>query len=306
MKKLFLTFFILLIANLSIGCNSKENPLSKGDGATYEVTGHIQSEEETGKNNCNPYEYVTEYIPMQIPRIITQDDTVIFEQICNVDADTDKIVDNLYQEYSSDLSLGIKDCYPEFDKDKVSFSRVAEDDYERYQLYLNYIGNNGIDLPLNLNNMPENRYTSLGCTTFQKDSDVELALLSVTLYSNVEVNVLLSRDFSGIQSVYENNTYQELVDLLNSENASVMGGINMANVYHYQQRIFRKDTDSTTEEQIIYYTYLKKGELEYIIQYKSNYTVMEGQKAYMTASDLHSQEECRNILLSVLKIIVNS
>ncbi len=267
----------------------------------------VQSEEATGINNCSPYEYITKYIPMSIPSIKTQNDIINFQQIYNIDVDTDKIVDNLYKEYSLNSSEGIKDCFPEFDKKgNVSFSRVSVDDYERYQLYLDYMGSNGLDLLLNLNNMLEHRYTSIGCVTFQKNSNVELALLFETLYSNVEVNVLISKDFSQIQSVYENNTFKELVELLNSENASFMSGINMANIYHYQQRIWHKDTDNITEEQIIYYTYFKKGELEYIIQYKSNYTVMEGQKPYMIVEDLHSQEECRNTLLSLLRKIIDS
>jgi len=266
----------------------------------------LQYQQEEDINNCNPYEYITDYIPMQIPSNTTQEDAIFFQQIRNIDTDTDKMVDNLYMEYSSDLSEGIKDCYPEFDVEgNLGFSRVSDDDYERYQIYLDYMGSNGTDLLLNLNNMPEHRYNSLGCATFQKNFSVELALLSMALYSNVEVNVLISKDFSQVQSVNDNNTYQELAGLLNSEDASIIGGINMANVYHYQQRIFRKDADSTTEEQIIYYTYFKKDEFEYIIQYKSNYTVLEGQKEYMIVSDLHSQEECRNTLLSVLGIIID-
>lgn len=264
-------------------------------------------EEAKGIDNCNPYEYITDYIPRQIPTITTVEDTIVFQQIASIDEDTNKMVDNLSSEYSANLSEGIKDCFPEFDKEgNVSFSRVSEDDYERYQLYLYYIGNNGSDLVLDLINMPEHRYTSIGCTTFQKNSNVELALLFQTLYSNVEVNVLISKDFSKVLSVYESNTFKELVEILDSDNASFVSGISMVNTYHYQQRIWHKDTDNITEEQYIYYTYFKKDELEYIVQYKSNFTVIEGQEPYMIVGDLQSQEECRNTLLSLLRRIINS
>ncbi len=272
------------------------------------VSDEVQIEKGTDIDNCNPYEDITEYIPMQITSIKTEEATIDFHQISNIDANTDKMVDNLYSEYSANLSEGIKDCFPEFDNEgTVRFSRISNDDKERYQTFLNYIGNNGFDLLLNLNNMAEHRYDNLECVTFQKkNSNVELAKISAYLYSNVEVNILISKNLSQVKSVYENNTYQELMELLSSENASVMSGIRMSNVYHYQQRIFRKDTDNITEEQFIYYTYLKKDELEYLIQYKSNYTVLEGQKEYMYVGDLQSQEVCRNTLLLLLGIIIDS
>jgi hypothetical protein len=264
-------------------------------------------EEITGIDNCNPYEYITDYIPQQIPDITTVEDTIAFQQISDIDADTDKMVDNLYSEYSANLSEGIKDCFPEFDKEgNVHFSRVSSDDHERYQTFLNYIGNKGRDLLLNLNQMPEHRYDSLECATFQKNSNVELAKITACLYSNVEVNILISKDFSQVKSVYDNHTYQELIELMNSEKASIMKGISMANTYHYQQRIFRKETDNITEEQFIYYTYLRKDELEYLIQYKSNYTVLEGQKEYIYVGDLQSQEVCRNTLLYLLGIFIDT
>ncbi len=244
---------------------------------------------------------------MQIPSIITKEDTIHFHQISKIDADIDKMVDNLYTEYSSNLSEGIKDCFPEFDKEGiVHFSRVSDDDNERYLELLNYIGSNGYDLLSHFNNISEHRYNSISCTTFAKDSKIELVLLSEPLYSNVEVNVLISKDFSQVKSVYDTNMFQELVELLDSENASIIGGIKMANLYHYQQRVFRKDTDNITEEQFIYYTYYKKGELEYIIQYKSNYTVLKGQKQYLNIGDLQSQEVCRNTLIKLLGILAGS
>jgi hypothetical protein len=272
------------------------------------VSDEVRIEKGTDINNCNPYEYLTDDIPMQIPSITTEDATIDFHQISNIDANTDKMVDNLYSEYSANLSEGIKDCFPEFDNEGiVRFSRKSSDDNERYQTFLNYIGNNEFDLLLNLNNMPEHRYNNLECVTFQKkNSNVEIVKISAYLYSNVEVNILISKNLSQVKSVYKNNTYQELKKLLNSENASVMRGIRMSNVYHYQQRIFRKDTDNITEEQFIYYTYLKKDDLEYLIQYKSNFTVLAGQKEYMYVGDLQSQEVCRNTLLLLLGIIIDS
>jgi hypothetical protein len=301
-KKNFLLFLIPLIVILIFLIVKVSFPNLKPS-----VSNEVQSEEGTDIDNCNPYEYITKYIPMQIPSITTEEDTINFQQISIIDEDTDKIVDNLYSEYSANLSEGIKDCFPEFDNEgNVHFSRVSSDDNERYQTFLSYIGNNGCDLLLNLNNMPEHRYDNLECVTFQKYSNVELAKISAYLYSNVEVNVLISKDFSQVKSVYENNTFQELIELLNSENASILQGVSVSNVYHYQQRIFRKDTDHISEEQFIYYTYLKKDELEYLIQYKSNYTVLEGQKNYMYVGDLQSQEVCRNTLLHLLRIIIDS
>lgn len=299
-KKSFIMLLVLIIVTLILITIFFIMPYIKPSASL-----ELQSEKYI--DNCNPYEFVTDYIPMQIPSLKSQNDKAIFHQISNIDTNTDKIVDNLYSEYSANLSEGIKECYPEFDEEgKVSFSRISDDDYERYEIYQDYIGDKGTDMLINLFNMTENRNNSIGCTTFQKNLGVELVLLSMVLYGDVEVNVLISKDFSKVQSVYDNNTYRKLDELFSSGDSSSIVGINIVNVYHYQQRIFRKDTDSTTEEQIIYYTYFKKDELEYIIQYKSNYTVLEGQKEYRLKSNTYTQEEYREMLLSVLRVLIVS
>lgn len=258
-----------------------------------------------GKNCENPYEYVTEYIPYPIPEIEVQGDKIHFQQIGMDNEDTDSMMDLLYQEYAADLAVGIKDCFPEFDEEgKVSFARKSEDDYERYRLFTDFVGDKATDLLSDLSDMSENRNRSLECTTFQKDSGVELALVSMPLYSNVMVNVFIAKDFSLIQSVQENNAYQELVKLYTAKDTSSIGGVNAANLYHYRQRIFRKDENSSTEEQIIYYTYFIKEKLTYIIRYQSNYTLLEGQEAYVYIGDLQTQEVCRNTLGKLLKVLI--
>ena len=54
MKRLFLTFLVLLIANLSIGCNSKENSLSKGQKeAVNNCIEYINNSTFTSKENID-------------------------------------------------------------------------------------------------------------------------------------------------------------------------------------------------------------------------------------------------------------
>jgi len=265
----------------------------------------IDSLQNVGDSCENPYQYITEYMPIEVQSIEMQDVSIDFKQMSNINKDTDKIIDNLYPAYSANQAEGIKDCYCEFDEaGNVFFSRVSEDDYDRYENYKEYAGETGTKIVYNLENIPEHRYVGTGCVTFQKDTGIEVALLTTSLYSNVAVNVLMSKDFSQIDSVSENNEYKELKSIYDSGNVSSMSDTDMAAIYHYQQRVYRPEEDNIVEEQFVYYTYFILDDMEYIVQFISNYTVMEGQKEYMVVSDLHSQEECQTTLLSVLRTMI--
>jgi hypothetical protein len=261
----------------------------------------------TGKTAFNPYTYITDYIPVTIETIETKDIRINFQQLTDIQDDTDKLLDNIYTEYSMDNSLGIKDFVPEFNSaGEVSFSRISDNDFDNYQNFADYLGNYTTAFLQTLSNMSEHRFSSINCVTFQKDSDIELGLISFPLFSNVEVNLLISKDFSKPAAIQENSTFQVLKDVMESANTSNMKDVDLTTVYHYQQRVFQGNEESTTEEQFIYYTYFNKNDLEYLLQFKSNYTVLEGQKEYMVVGDLQSQEVCRNTLIKLLDLLTET
>jgi hypothetical protein len=261
----------------------------------------------TGEICVDPYLYNYEYIPMPVPSIKNAEGELHFQQISSINESTDKIVDSLYSEYSGNLSAGIKDCYCQFDEEgKVFFSRISEDDYDRYQLYTDYAGKKGAKLVYDLENMPEHRHEGTGCVTFQKDFGVETALLTTDLYSNVKLNVLMSKDFSKVESVAESDVYKELIGVGNTGKAAKINQVDIANIYHYQQRIYKPKEDNIWEEHYIYYSYFIKEGMEYLVQFTSNYTVMEGYKEYMIVGDLQPQEVCRDTYLKVLNLILDA
>jgi hypothetical protein len=261
----------------------------------------------TGEICVDPYQYNYEYIPMPVRNVQTAEGELHFQQISSINESTDKIVDSLYSEYSGNLSAGIKDCYCQFDEEgKVFFSRISEDDYERYQLYTDYAGEIGAKLVFGLENIPEHRHEATGCVTFQKDSGVEIALLTTDLYSNVMLNILMSKDFSKVETVAGSSVYKELTEVLNTAKASKINQVDMANIYHYQQRIYKPKEDNIGEEHYIYYSYFVKDGMEYLVQFISNYTVMEGYKEYMIVGDLQPQEVCRDTYLKVLNLILDT
>ncbi|MFT4145234.1 MAG: hypothetical protein QM644_12330 [Mobilitalea sp.] len=262
---------------------------------------------QTEKMAYNPYTYITDYIPAPIAAIEAQDIRINFQQLSEIQDDTDKLPDDIYAEYSMNNSLGIKDFIPEFNSaGEVSFSRISDNDFDNYQAFTDYLGDNTADFLQALSNMSEHRFSSINCVTFQKNSDIELGLISFPLFSNVEVNVLISKDFSKIAAIQKNSTYQVLNKVMESENVSTMKGVDLATAYHYQQRVFQENEESTTEEQYIYYTYFNKNNLEYLLQFKSNYTVLEGQKEYMVVGDLQTQEVCKNTLINLLDLLIGT
>ncbi len=274
---------------------------------------------ETGTNNdsnasvrskktaYDPYTYKPDYVPSPIATIEAQDIHINFQQLSNIQDDTDRLLDDIYDEYSMNNSLGIKDFIPEFNSvGEVSFSRISDNDSDNYQYFTDYLGDNTSTFLQALSNMSEHRFSSINCVTFQKDSDIKLGLISFPLFSNVEVNLLISKDFSKIAAISENSTYQVLKDVIASENVSTMKDVDLSTVYYYQQRVFQGNEESTTEEQFIYYTYFNKNDLEYLLQFKSNYTVLEGQKEYMVVGDLQTQEVCRNTFIKLLNLLTET
>ncbi len=306
---LFLTFLlIVLLSIIYIFYNpfSKLYPVSAPTietGMNNESNAAIISE----KTAYDPYTYKTNYVPSPIATIETKDIHINFQQLSNIQEDTDKLIDNTYDEYSMNNSHGIKDFIPEFDSaGEVSFSRISNNDSDNHKYFTDYLGDNTSNLLQALINMSEHRFSSINCVSFQKDSDIELGLISFPLFSNVEVNLLISKNFSKITTIHENSTYQALRDIMESENVSTMNDVELATAYHYQQRAFQRNEESTTEEQFIYYTYYNKNGLEYLVQFKSNYTVLEGQKEYMVVGDLQTQEVCRNTLIKLLDLLTGT
>lgn len=274
---------------------------------------------ETGTNNASdaslrtektaytPYTYRTDYVSSPIATIVAPDIRIIFQQLSNIQDTTDKLLDDIYTEYSMNNSQGIKDFIPEFDlAGEVSFSRISDNDSDNYQYFTDYLGDNTSTFLHALSNMSEHRFSSVNCVTFQKDSDIELGLISYPLFSNVEVNLLISKDFSKIAAIQENSTYLALRDVMESENVSTIKEVDLATVFQYQQRVFQGKEVSTTEEQFIYYTYFNKNGLEFLVQFKSNYTVLEGQKEYMVVGNLQTQEVCRNTLIKLLDLLTET
>lgn len=310
-KRVLLPFSIVLIILFSLiyilyNPFAKLHPVSAPTmetGTNNDSNASIRSK----KTAYDPYTYKTDYVPSPIATIEAQDIHINLQQLSNIQDDTDRLLDDIYDEYSINNSLGIKDFIPEFNSvTEVSFSRISDNDSDNYQYFTDYLGDNTSTFLQALSTMSEHRFSSINCVTFQKDSDIKLGLISFPLFSNVEVNLLISKDFSKVAAISENSTYQVLKDVIASENVSTMKDVDLSTVYHYQQRVFQGNEESTTEEQFIYYTYFNKNDLEYLLQFKSNYTVLEGQKEYMVVGDLQTQEVCRNTLIKLLDLLTET
>ena len=96
------------------------------------------------------------------------------------------------------------------------FSRISDNDADNHQYLTDYLGDNTSAFLQAMNNMSEHRFSSINCVTFQKDSDIDLGLISFPLFSNLEVNLLISKDFSKIAAISQNSTYQVLRDVMES------------------------------------------------------------------------------------------
>lgn len=143
-------------------------------------------------------------------------------------------------------------AYPVYSETgSVSFSRKSDEsdtDANRYNEMLAYIGQANEKIFISLATLPQNQLNTIRC--------------------------MISQDFDAISNPDIKNYIRDFRDILNSDKASSIEGCPASLNYVYQTR-YTEELDST-EERYVYYLFFKTNDLEYLLQFTSNYTIPDG------------------------------
>ena len=270
-------FFICLFIFLAIGS----------------ITGlfYFKSTKNSG-DKAYPYDDSTKYIPSEISHSSHGNIDLIYNQENQVD----KYILNIYGTMYDD-SLLKRDCYPVYSKrGSVSFSRksdINDSDEKRYNEMLSYIGKESEKTFISLASLPQNELNTIRCMIFQNGLSNNISAVSAQapIYHNCYLSIIISKDFDMISDANIKKSINNFSDILLSDKASSIGDYPAALSYVYQTR-YSEEFDST-EERYVYYLFFKTEEFEYLIQFTSNYTVLENDKTTYSVSG-KSQEECRS------------
>ena len=272
--------------------NSSEMKFDKRPVESINITGE----------KAYPYEDRIQYIPKEVPVSKYANGFFAYNQIKNLTADAGKLYSTLHD--SSNLR---RDCYPIFDNDgKVSFSRKCSEtdpDEKRYREIVSYLGKKDT-LMRTLSELPQNLNNSLSCILFQNgENPMTTGIgLEVPVYENCVLNVVATKDFNKISTESVKKAVHEIEIIKGSKAGSVISGKNTAVCYVYQTR-FNKEK-SVEEERFIYYALFSQKDMNYLVQFFSNYTVQNSNKtAYGMAQ--RSQDECKKAFEDIVKIIID-
>ena len=200
-----------------------------------------------------------------------------------------------------------RDCHPVFDNDgKATFSRKCSEtdtDEKRYSEIVSYLGNKNSFLPT-LSGLPQNFNNSLSCILFQngKNPTTTGIGLEAPVYENCVLNVVAVKNFNRISTESIRMAVNEIEAIKGSKAGSVISGKNTAVCYVYQTR-FNKEK-SVEEERYVYYALFSKNDINYLVQFLSNYTVQNSNKtAY--GMEQRSQDQCKKAFEDIVRIIID-
>ena len=249
-----------------------------------------------------PYEEKLQYIPKEVPVSKYANGFFAYNQIKNVTADVKNIYSALYN--ASNLR---RDCHPVFDNDgKATFSRKCSEtdtDEKRYSEIVSYLGNKNSFLPT-LSGLPQNLNNSLSCILFQngKNPTTTGIGLEAPIYENCVLNVVATKDFNKISTESVKKAVNEIETIKNTKVGSVVNEKNISVCYVYQTR-FNKEK-GVEEERYIYYALFSQNNINYLVQFLSNYTVQNSNKtAY--GMEQRSQDKCKKAFEDIVRIIID-
>ncbi|MBQ3009868.1 MAG: hypothetical protein IJA20_02880 [Methanocorpusculum sp.] len=124
--------------------------------------------------------------------------------------------------------------------------------------------------------------------------------------SNCVATVVIGKDIASIDSRFE-HILPIFQSALGTENSSYIGGQEVSIHYFYQNRLFR---DSKTEEAYQYYVYFERDGLQYLYQFSSNWSLIgkDVSALHNPPSTLHyveTQDECRELFLEYLFMLAS-
>lgn len=252
---------------------------------------YFKDDKNTG-DKAYPYDDSSKYVPQEISHSEHENTDLIYNQ----ESQVNKYIQSLYGAMYDDSFLK-RDCYPVYSETgSVSFSRKSDEsdtDANRYDEMLAYIGQANEKLFISLTTLPQNQLNTIRCMIFQDGTDDDISAVSaqVPIYQNCDLSIMISQDFDAISNPDIKNYIQGFRDILNSDKASSIEGCPASLNYVYQTR-YTEELDST-EERYVYYLFFKTNDLEYLLQFTSNYTILDGNEtAYGVVGK--RQEECRS------------
>lgn len=305
-KKLLRNLFAAFAALLAIGIGTLQfgwfNMNSTKISAELEVDNRPEESINRAGEKAYPYEDRIQYIPKEVPVSKYANGFFAYNQIKNVTADVKNIYSALYN--ASNLR---RDCHPVFDNDgKATFSRKCSEtdtDEKRYSEIVSYLGNKNSFLPT-LSGLPQNLNNSLSCILFQngKNPTITGIGLEAPVYENCVLNVVATKDFNKISTESVKKAVNEIETIKNTKVGSVVNGKNISICYVYQTR-FNKEK-GVEEERYIYYALFSQNNINYLVQFFSNYTVQNSNKtAY--GMEQRSQDQCKKAFEDIVRIIID-
>ena len=305
-KKLLCTLLAAFAALLAIGIGILQFDWFHTNRTEISVESESDNRLEESINRAGekayPYEEKLQYIPKEVPVSKYANGFFAYNQIKNVTADVKNIYSALYN--ASNLR---RDCHPVFDNDgKATFSRKCSEtdtDEKRYSEIVSYLGNKNSFLPT-LSGLPQNLNNSLSCILFQngKNPTTTGIGLEAPVYENCVLNVVAVKNFNRISTESIRMAVNEIEAIKGSKAGSVISGKNTAVCYVYQTR-FSKEK-GVEEERYIYYALFSQNNINYLVQFLSNYTVQNSNKtAY--GMEQRSQDQCKKAFEDIVRIIID-
>lgn len=248
-----------------------------------------------------PYEDKIQYLPKEMAVSKYDNGYFAYNQI----KDVDKTILSLYS-VLYDNSYLRRECFPFFDeKGNPTFSRISDKsdpDEKRFKDMQTFM-DNGKDFFFNLSKLPQNSAEGISCSILQNGYEKEIVAVSteVEIYNNSSLNVIVSNDFDAVDNADVKKHINNIRSVLASNTSSEINGKNCAISYVYQARYCEEK--NVDEERYIYYALFEKDGKEYLVQFKSNYTLPESNKTAL-GNVVRTQEDCKvafeNILLEYL------
>lgn len=293
-------FFMIGIRTLKLGWFNKkitDSPFKSGTNDALE-----QSQNSAGGKKAYPYEKEIQCIPKDMPVSKYDDSLFVYNQIENNDVDIVDLYVVLY-----DSSYLRRNCHPMFDDNgNASFLRKShgtDTDKKRYDEIVSYLGNKST-LMATLSELPQNTNKSLTCILFQNGKAPTTTGIGfeVGVYKNCILNIVAAKDFNEIDNKSVKNFVGNINAIKVTNTNSVIKGKKAVICYIYQIR-FNKEKN-IDEERFMYYTLFSQGDMDYLVQFSSNYTIQNSNKnAYGIEQD--SQDKCKKAFEEIMQIIID-
>lgn len=275
------------------------NGSKKEEVSDFENKNPSESVDSAGEK-AYPYEDKIQYLPKEVSVSKYDDGFLAYNQIKKIDADIIDIYAVLYD--SSQLK---RDCHPMFEEDgSVTFLRInreSDTDEKRYAEMVSYIGNQQI--MTTLSDLPQNSSGNISCILFQHARNPETTGvgLKVDVYENCRLNVVVTKN---IDSVFDDDIKGVMDEIKAADEKSAVSWLGDKNIsvhFVYQTRLNKEK--NVSEERFVYYALFTQDELDYLVQFSSNFTLQNSNiNAYGVKR--RSQEECRKAFELILREIL--